>query len=255
MRTYRVITTQHEPYYNQIGRDCIASFLEYWPENITMELWAEGFEPDIKDDRLIIKDFEKVRPGLNKFLDLIYPYVPNDPNTKDMFTKYKPFWLKGHVIANAMQECDADVFIWLDSDVITNKKIPLEFFENLLPEDTLSVDIPAGGKVKGKEAETGFFMLNMKDRNVQTVIKHYVNCHTSLEILKASRRLETGVWWQAVHLAQDQGSKVKHLATAVDSIVPFMHTELKEYLRHWVTKANKKNYHRGRRDTTVEEAV
>ena len=254
MRTYRVVTSQHEPYYNQIGKDCITSFLEYWPDNISIELWAEGFTPDIDDPRLIVKDFEKVRNDLDNFLELIYPHVPHDPNGKDLFSRYKFSWMKGHVITAALQECEQDVFIWLDSDVITNKQIPLQFFENLLPEDTLSVDIPAGGKVKGKEAETGFFMLNMNDPNITFVKDYFKKCHNTLEILQVSRRLDTGVWWNATHGAEKLGSKLKHLATAVDSIIPFMHTELKQYLRHWVTKSNKSNYEKGN-TVTIEETL
>lgn len=252
MRTYKVVTSQHKPYYDKIGRDCIASFLEYWPKEFKIELWAEDFVPDIKDKRLIVKDFNKTQPRLQNFLELIKPHVPNSP-PKNIYAKFRPFWLKGHVTLSALEEFDSDVFIWLDSDVTTHKHLTVDFFDKLLPEDTLSVDIPAGGKVRGKEAETGFLMLNMKHPMKDIVINHYKEAHTTLKILEASRRLETGVWWDAVHLAESKGAKIKHLATAVDSIIPFMSTELAEYLRHWVTKGNKKHYAIGNKEKTLEE--
>lgn len=252
MRTFKVVTTQHKPYYDKIGKDCIESFLKYWPEEFKLEVWAEGFVPDIKNDRLIIKDFNKTQPRLDKFLELIKPHVPHTP-PKNIYSKYRPFWLKGHVVLTALEEFDSNVFIWLDSDVTTHKKLTVEFFNNLLPKDTLSVDIPAGGKVKGKEAETGFLMLNMQHPLKNIVIDYYRESHTTLKILEASRRLETGVWWDAVHLAESKGAKIKHLPTAVDSIIPFMSTELADYLRHWVTKANKNHYQNSNKQKTLEE--
>ena len=252
MRLFKVVTSQHKPYYDKIGKDCILSFLKHWPSEVKIELWAEGFTPDIQDNRLIVKDFTKTQPRLNLFLELIKPHVPNTA-PKNIFAKFRPFWLKGHVILTALEEFDSDVFIWLDSDVTTHKDISLDFLNNLLPKDTLSLDIPAGGKVKDKEAETGFFMLNMKHPLKDIVIDYYKESHTTLKILEASRRLETGVWWDAVHLAENQGAKIKHLETAVDSIIPFMSTELSEYLRHWVTKKNKGMYVAGERSKTMEE--
>jgi len=255
MRTYTAITSQNESYYRKIGRDCISTFLNFWPKNISIELWAEGFSPDIKDDRLITKDFEKVRNDLDNFLELIYPHVPHGPVGKDLFSAYKFSWIKGHVITASLEECKSDVFIWLDSDIITNKKIPLDFIENLLPSDTLSLDIPAGGKVKGKEAETGFFMVNMNDKNINVFIDTFKRCHNTLDILKVSRKLDTGVWWEAIHNAQKLGSKIKHLETSVDSIIPFQHTVLNEYLTHWVTKVNKSNYQKGRKENIMEKNI
>jgi len=252
MRSIKVVTSQHKPYYKKIGRDCILSFLKHWPKEVKIELWAEGFVPDIQDERLIIKDFDQVQPRLDNFLNLIYPHVPHNPE-KNIFAKFRPFWIKGHVILTAMESFDSDIFLWLDSDVTTHKDIPLNLLYDLLPENVLSLDIPAGGKVKGKEAETGFLMLNMKHPMKDLVIDYYRESHTTLKILEASRRLETGVWWDAVHLAESQGAEIKHLNTAIDSIIPFMSTELAEYLRHWVTKQNKKHYATGHKDKTLEE--
>jgi hypothetical protein len=252
MRTFRVITSQNQAYYERIGKDSILSFLEYWPKNITMELWAEGFIPDIEDDRLIIKDFFKVQPRLQNFLTLIEPHIKASPSPR-VWKKFQSFWLKGHVTLTALEEFEQDIFIWLDSDVITHKTIPLEYLENLIPEDVLSVDVPAAGKVKGKEAETGFLMLNMKHPLKDVVINYYRTCHTTTKIMNVSRYLETGVWWNGVTKAEKLGAKVKHLKINVDSIVPFMSTELAEYLRHWVTKKNKGMYVAGERSKTMEE--
>jgi len=248
MRTFRVVTSQHKPYYDLIGRDCIESFLKYWPENISMELWAENFVPDIEDPRLVIKDWNRINPRFDNFVALVESLTDNPK-----VLSRKKFWMKGHVVLSAMEECDSDVFIWLDSDVITHKHIPLGYLDNLIPRDILSVDIPAGGKAKNREAETGFFALNLRHKMSQSVIDYYRHCHTTDEILRVNRNLETAVWWNAIMNCERRGAATNHLASKVDSLVPFMHTEIAEYMRHWVTPSNKTAYGSGRRDRTEEE--
>jgi hypothetical protein len=166
----------------------------------------------------------------------------------------KTFWLKGHVVLTALEEFDSDVFIWLDSDVITHTPIQIEYINALISEDTLSVDIPAGGKGKDKEAETGFFALNMKNPHATKVINYYREYHTSTKMLSTPRYMETSVWWSAIKLAESNGAKTNHLKSTVDHLMPFMYTELAEYMRHWVAQKNKSNYSKGFNEKTQEEA-
>lgn len=247
MRSIRVVTSQHRPYYDLIGKDCINTFLQYWPEKIKMELWAENFQPEEVSDRLIIKDFNKINPRFEDFARLVQKHTSNPK-----VLCRKKFWMKGHVVLTAMEECNEDIFLWLDSDVVTLKEIPLDFFYNLMDEETLSVDIPAGGKAKFKEAETGFFMLNMKHPLKDIVIDYYRKAHTSLEILNCNRFMETGAWTNGVKLAEQQGAKTNHLSASINHITPFMHTELKEYMRHWVDPKNKALYANGESVTKEE---
>jgi hypothetical protein len=213
-----------------------------------MELWAENFVPDIEDPRLIIKDWNQINPRFDEFVALIESITDNPK-----VLARKKFWMKGHVVLSAMEECDSDVFVWLDSDVITHKHIPLDYLDNLIPRDTLSVDIPAGGKAKNREAETGFFALNLRHKMSQSVIDYYRHCHTTDEILRVNRNLETAVWWNAIANCGRRGAVTNHLVSKVDSLIPFMHTEIAEYMRHWVAPSNKNAYSRGHRDKTGEE--
>lgn len=248
MRTFRVVTSQHKPYYDLIGRDCITSFLEFWPKEVSIELWAENFTPDFEDSRLIIKDFNLVVPRLQEFISLV-----ESATTNEKVLSRKKFWLKGHAVLTAMEHCDSDVFVWLDSDVITHKHITLEYLNKLIPEDFLSVDIPAGGKGKDREAETGFFALNLRHPEAKHVIEYYKQCHTTLDILKVNRNLETAVWWNAIKAAENKGAKTNHLHTSKDHLTPFMYTELAEYMRHWVAPSNKTQYSKGEKTKTNEE--
>jgi len=245
MRSFRVVTTQHKPYYDLIGKECIQSFLKYWPKEVSIELWAENFEPDITDPRLIIKDFNKINPRFENFKQLMF-----SSTTNDKVLSKKTFWLKGHVVLTALETFDSDVFIWLDSDVITHNYVTIEYLNSLIPEDTLAVDVPAGGKGRDKEAETGFFGLNLKMKESKSVIDYYREYHTTLKMLDTPRYMETSVWWSAI---KNSGAKANHLKTSKDHLMPFMYTELAQYMRHWVAQKNKANYSKGSREKTQEE--
>jgi len=248
MRTFKVVTSQHKPYYDMIGRDCILSFLKYWPEEISIELWAEGFTPEFEDPRLIIKDFNKVNPRFTNFEKLMFSATDNHK----VLSK-RTFWLKGHVVLTALEEFNHDVFVWLDSDVITHSKITLDYLNKLIPENCLSVDVPAGGKGRDKEAETGFIALNCKHPLKDVVIDYYRDYHTSLKMLETARYMETSVWWEGVRLAEKQGAITNHLKSDIDHLMPFMHTELAKYMRHWVAPTNKSQYAKGEKEKTQEE--
>jgi hypothetical protein len=247
MRTFRVVTSQHKPYYDLIGRDCIESFLKYWPEEISIELWAENFIPDIDHPRLIIKDWNKINPRFNNFVTLIESKTSNPK-----VLSRKKFWMKGHVVLTAMEECESDIFMWLDSDIVTHSYLPLSYIENLIPENFLAVDIPAGGKGKDKEVESGFFGLNLNHRASTEVISYYRDCHTTDMILNVNRNLETAVWWNTIEEQRKKGAYVNHLKSTKDLLMPFMYTELAEYMRHWVSTKNKSAYSKGNIITNEE---
>lgn len=248
MRTFKVVTSQHKPYYDMIGKDCIESFLKFWPKEVSIELWAENFVPDITDPRLIVKDFNKVNPRLENFVKLMFSKTDNHK----VLSK-KTFWLKGHVVLTALEEFDSDVFIWLDSDVVTHAPVTLEYLDKLIPEDCLSVDIPAGGKGRNKEAETGFFGLNCKHPLKDVVMDYYKEYHTTSKMLYTPRYMETSVWWSGVRLAENRGAKTNHLAATKDHLMPFMYTELANVMRHWVAPTNKSQYLKGNTEKTQEE--
>lgn len=245
MKTIKVITSQHFPYYDSIGKHCIQSFLEKWPSSIKLELYAEEFEPEIKDPRLIINSMGHVLERWNQYINL------REVTKKSKMAK---FWLKSFVKIDAIKNCQEDILIWLDSDVITHKEITEEYLYSLLPEDTLICDIPALGKLKNKESETGFCMINMKHPMLNSFLYEYENYYNTKDGLsRLPRDIDSSVWWAARQTVVSQGAKVNGLSSTIDSHVPFMGTCLKEYMRHWVTKSNKAAFVKKLSDVTFEE--
>ena len=245
MKTIKVITSQHKPYYDSIGKHCIESFLENWDSSISLELYAEEFLPDEINPRLIINDMKPVLDRWDQYITV------REASRK---TKMAKFWLKSLVKIDAIKNTKEDILIWLDSDVITHKKITPEFLYSLLPEDTLLCDIPALGKLTDKESETGFCMLNMRHPLLKEFLNDYENYYLSKDGLSTlPRDIDSSVWWAARQKAVNKGAKVNGLESTIDSHVPFMGTLLKDYMRHWVTKSNKSLFVKGKSEVTLEE--
>jgi hypothetical protein len=234
MRNLRVVTSQNQEYYNLIGKDCLISFLKYWPKEISIDLWAENFVPDIVDPRINIKPWINVHKNLEDFWSII-----TGISREGRHMRAKKFYLKAHVVLESWRTADYDVFIWLDSDTITHKEIPFDFLDNLCPSDTLSVDVPHGGKGWQREADTGFFMLNMRSDHAKDVIDYYRRYHTSDLIFKTFRNIETSVWWDAVELSKKNGAKVNHLDITVGEPDSFKTTILSNYMIHYINTQKK----------------
>jgi len=244
MKSIKVITSPHKPYYDSIGKHCITSFLEFWPKEIKLELYAEEFDPNITDERLVVN-------RMNSVLNTWQQYINLREVTKK--TKMAKFWLKSFVKIHAMENTSEDILIWLDSDVITHKNISVDYLESLLPEDHLLCDIPSLGKLKNKESETGFCMINTKHKDFSLFLSNYKKFYETKEGTSAlPRDIDSSVWWAARQQVVSTGTKVNGLSSTINSHVPFMGTCLKDYMRHWVTKSNKAAYQKNH-DITFEE--
>jgi len=230
MRDFRVVTSQNKNYYDMIGRDCIMSFLQYWPSSVRLELYAEGFRPDINDSRLILRDFQPVDANVTEFYGMLLEKYPTGRHVRA-----RKFYLKAHVVLQAWQEFQGDVFVWLDSDIITQRKIPLDFLENLCAPDCLAMDVPHGGKGWQREADTGLFMLNMRHTAAPAVIDHYREYHTTTKIMQAYRNIETSVWWTAVENQRRAGHRVNHLTITYGEPDSFRTTVLQQYMTHYIS--------------------
>jgi hypothetical protein len=244
MKTIKVITSQSQAYYDRIGKDCLESFLEFWPKSIKIELYAEEFIPDTQNENLIVNSMENVLEKWNFYLK------ERDATSKRKMAK---FWLKSFVLLDALENTSEDILIWLDSDVITHKQITENFLYSLLSEDDLLCDIPAKGSLKDKESETGFCMINMNHPLLSEFKKSYEFYYIDKNIKNLPREIDSSVWWAARTAVEKLGAKMNGLDSTINTHVPFMGTILKDYMRHWVTKANKINYEKKLLSVTYEE--
>ena len=67
MRSFAIVTTCNADGYELYGRDMVSSVDRYFPRDIPVYLYAEGFHPEIASDRVFVRDLLACCPELVNF--------------------------------------------------------------------------------------------------------------------------------------------------------------------------------------------
>lgn len=128
---YRVITTCHAEGWESYGRRMASTFVEHWPEEIRLTVYAEGFTPDVEGiDVADLPDWQgkfKARFGgggdpVGRMPDGTYNY------RRDCVR----FSHKVGAITDAAEWTDG-VLIWMDADTVTHSPIDEGWLGQLFP--------------------------------------------------------------------------------------------------------------------------
>lgn len=236
-KKYQAFSTQNLKYYDLIGRESIRTFLDKWPKHIDYILYAEEFVPDIKDSRLIVKDWSPIQYKVNQYLEKF-----NKSKNDEMYK----FWLKSFAWLQGTEDINCDFLIWLDSDIITDKAIDESWLDTVIDQEALITDIPSGDYLKNKESETGFAVLNKKHQYADRFIIEYQNHYDNNTIDQLHRQIDSAVWWNTVKILEPL-TKINHLHTSEDHWGPFKYTVLAERLSHWISVKNKRAWASGKK--------
>jgi hypothetical protein len=166
MRRLAVVTTCNAEGYEKYGRQMIASVDRYFPDDVQVWLYAEGFTPEIPSGRVNVVDLNAACPDLIAFKER----HRNNPRARgeerrgrrpcvrvkwrvgSLLPKVKLKWIdwgigyrwdavrfshKCFAIFDAAKRCRADVLCWMDADVVVFESPPRAFLEGLVPPDCL----------------------------------------------------------------------------------------------------------------------
>jgi hypothetical protein len=143
--TVNVVTTMHLDGYERYGRTMIRTFLDHWPANAQLTVYAQDFEVAERSDRLGILNLHETCPEL-----LTFKKANTEPwkNGLTGSAASKQAWVKltdahnfkfdavkfsNKVFAYCRQATltDARYLVWLDADTVTLKPIPEDFIPSL----------------------------------------------------------------------------------------------------------------------------
>lgn len=232
----KIITSFDERYYNLIGKESVDSWLTYWPSELCLTCYVENFrlENNIRIEQI---DFDQLPKEYFEF------------QQTDFNDRIKIFSKKAYSVIHAFENLDADRIIWVDADVITFNKIPIEFLENLCPNDTLATFMGVNHhKIKGDtssplmfSAETGFFIVNKNHPGFKEFSNRYKEYYNR-KLTNNLRRFYDGEVFGAV--VQEFKDKYKFFdlstTTSKQAKSPLKYTELgQKYIRHYKSKHSK----------------
>jgi hypothetical protein len=229
-----VITSFNKTYYDLIGKDCVKSWLKYWPKELSLTCYVEEFTlPD--RDRLKQVSFDTFDKDYYEFQQTENKQV-------------KKFSKKAFSFIHAMYNSSADRIVWIDADVITTDVLELGLLHKILPNDALSTHMGVeyttakdGTPGRWFVPETGFFAINTAHSDFARFRTEYRRHYVERDHKDLRRFYDNDVYGyvfeklgsKGYDLCQDLGKGYK---------TPLRHTILGPYLSHYKAKHSKAGY-------------
>lgn len=155
MRRFVVITTCHGAGWQQYGRRMVETFDQFWPADIPLHLYAEGFQPD--HPRPLVQELPawlgefKARHAddarANGIVDGKYNYLYDCVR----------FAHKVAAVTDAAFRRPADVLIWADADIITHAPLDEQWLAGIFPSGPYIAWLDRNTRFL--HPECGFYML------------------------------------------------------------------------------------------------
>ena len=141
MRTLSVFSTWHPSGYEKYGRDFVKGFIQNWPSEINLSIYAEGHVPDTQgDSRICVYDQHETLPDLkawqHRHKDNKHAHGWNKDLTKKSFLwDASRFANKVFALWHFANNCNTDIFIWCDGDVRTHTPMSHDFLQSIAPNE------------------------------------------------------------------------------------------------------------------------
>lgn len=234
MLKIEVITSFNQTYYDLIGKDCVESWLKYWPNDMNLTCYVEEFKlPENKRLKQI---------SFDEFPEEYYTFQ------QDANKQVKKFAKKAWSLIHAMNNSSADRVVWLDADVLTVNYIERTFIESILPNTALSTHLGVtyfsskdGKPGKWFVPETGFFAVNTRHQDFDFFRSEYKRIYVEKDIINLRRFYDNDVYGYVI---EKSSAEVFDLCKDLHKPykTPMRHTVLGPYLSHYKAKHSKAEF-------------
>jgi hypothetical protein len=176
---YTVITTFNSQGYKQYGQRMIQTFLENWPADVMLVVYAEDCVIAESANNLVVKNlntvvelvtFKKIWRGVPK----ANGDVSTDPvrsRRRDAGKGFKwdavRFAHKVYAIFDCARHCDTDYLIWMDADMVCHSAITVDQLDQLCTKDLCFL-----GR-RGKYSECGLYAMNLHSSAMRDFLQKF----------------------------------------------------------------------------------
>jgi hypothetical protein len=235
---HAVVTTFHKKGYEIYGKRCIDSFLQYWPSDISMFVYAEDVDVDVNDERVTVINQTQNVPRLHEFRRLYKdnPFANGtDPRGKGGANNFRwdaiRFSNKVFAVTDAIERTrsEFDQLIWLDADTVTHTAFPRKIIDNLAPR---GVELAAYLNRKSYP-ECGWVGYNLRHPKINEFAYRFEQCYLSGRFLEMKESHDSFVFWDIVKdMAKSGEANFKYLGSDTASGHIFINSALGGYLDH-----------------------
>ena len=185
-----VLTSFNQSGYDQYGSRMIQSFLQHWPNEIQLHVYAQDCVVKESATNLTVHDLHQSAPALVQFKSR-WQHTPKangdvskDPvrsKRRDAGKGFKwdavKFAHKVYAIFACAEHCATDTMIWMDADTICHSTITMQDIHTLIPTD---MDLCYLGR-KGKYSECGLYAMNLKSSRTKDFLKEFQRVYDQAE--------------------------------------------------------------------------
>lgn len=187
---FSVVTTFNADGYDQYGRRMIETFLQTWPADVVLRVYAEDCCVTQTAPNLHVFDLTAASPDLvafkTKWKDV--PMANGDVSTdpvrslrKDAGKGFKwdaiRFAHKVYAVFHAARDCKTEWLLWMDADMVCHSAIGLGKLAQLCPD---SQDLCFLGR-EGKYTECGLYAMNLTSPAVEKFLKQFQHMYDNAE--------------------------------------------------------------------------
>jgi hypothetical protein len=186
---YTVITTFNAAGYKQYGQRMIQTFLQKWPEEVTLVVYAEGCAVAETAPNLVVNDIA-VADALTTFktnwqgVPKATGNVMNDPvrsKRRDAGKGFKwdavRFAHKVYSIFHCARSISTDWLLWMDGDTVCHSPVTIADLDRLCPADR---DLCFLGR-RGKYSECGLYAMNLAKPDTKTFLQRFQRMYDDAE--------------------------------------------------------------------------
>jgi len=187
---YTVVTTFNKKGYDLYGKRMIDSFLKNWPAEVTLYVYAEGFNVAESAPNLVVHNLNEASPKLVAFKERWKndPRATGDNDTdpsradrKDGKKAFKwdaiRFAHKVYAIFACAEEVKEGILIWMDGDNYCHSPISIDTIQRLIPEQ---FDLSYLGRGK-KYTECGLYSMNLDHNNTRKFLSNFEQMYEDAE--------------------------------------------------------------------------
>ena len=175
MREIVVITSMNKEGWDRYGHRFVDTFLKFWPEEISLVIYAEGFRLDKQLARVAIVNFDdQLSQSIQTFntqLKILYQKIGQKPKESYLFDAMK-FAKKGFALVDGIEKNIGKQVIWLDADVYTFSPFSIHQIEQLIQCGNEEV-FCAHLRRFGMHTESGFMGFNTMHPLVNEFCERY----------------------------------------------------------------------------------
>ena len=162
---YTVVTTFNAEGYKTYGRRMIETFLQTWPQDVLLKVYAEACQVSETAANLQVLDLEKVSPELlafkNTWRDV--PRANGDIGPKGLGKEFKyqavRFSHKVYAIFHAAKTAQTDWLIWMDADMVCHSSMSAGKLSEFFPD---TKDLCFAGRSR-KFTECGLYGMHITE--------------------------------------------------------------------------------------------